>query len=107
MVGEGGIEKMGVGGCLVKVSLGKGEKKVIEKEVGEDRSGVELILESLSNGEYGGVRKVEEMKGVGEGVVEGGRKLRGCVVIEEGVIGGVEEWWEVGGVENGGKVKGM
>lgn len=53
VIGQGGIEKIGMKGSFLKLTLPNGEKKVLEKDIPEHTVGVEFILNTLIHAEYG------------------------------------------------------
>ena len=44
VIAQGGIEKIGLKGSFLKLTLPNGEKKVLEKDIPEHTVGVEFIL---------------------------------------------------------------
>ena len=65
VLAQGGIEKIGLPGSFLKLTLPNGEKKVIEKDVPEHTTGVQFIFDTLTNAEYGAVSNLHEIKAVG------------------------------------------
>ena len=53
VIAQGGIEKIGLKGSFLKLTLPNGEKKVLEKDIPEHTIGVEFILNTLISPEYG------------------------------------------------------
>ncbi len=59
---SGGIERIGIDGSFLKFTLPNGEKKILEKDIPEHTVGVEFILETLTNSEYGAIKSLDEIK---------------------------------------------
>ena len=83
VLAQGGIEKIGLPGSFLKLTLPSGEKKIIEKDVPEHTTGVQFIFDTLTNPEYGAVKDLHEIKAVGHRVLHGGTKFSGSVLIEK------------------------
>ena len=47
VIAQGGIEKIGLKGSFLKLTLPDGEKKILEKDIPEHTVGVEFILNTL------------------------------------------------------------
>ena len=86
VMAQGGIEKLGLPDSFLKFTLADGSKKIIEKNMPEHTVGVELILEVLTNAEYGCIKSLEEIEAVGHRLVHGGEKFNTSVVITPEVI---------------------
>ena len=49
VLAQGGIEKIGLPGSFLKLTLPNGEKKIIEKDVPEHTTGVQFIFDTLTS----------------------------------------------------------
>ena len=107
VLAQGGIEKIGLVGSFLKLTLPNGEKKVIEKDVPEHTTGVQFIFDTLTNAEYGAVSNLHEIKAVGHRVLHGGTKFSGSVLIDDAVIAAVEECCDLGPLHNPANLKGI
>ena len=107
ILAQGGIEKIGLPGSFLKLTLPNGEKKVIEKDVPEHTTGVQFIFDTLTNAEYGAVSNLHEIKAVGHRVLHGGTKFSGSVLIDDAVIAAVEECCDLGPLHNPANLKGI
>ena len=107
VLAQGGIEKIGLPGSFLKLTLPNGEKKVIEKDVPEHTTGVQFIFDTLTNAEYGAVSNLHEIKAVGHRVLHGGTKFSGSVLIDDAVIAAVEECCDLGPLHNPANLKGI
>ncbi len=83
---SGGIERIGIDGSFLKFTLPNGEKKILEKDIPEHTVGVEFILETLTNSEYGAIKSLDEIKAVGHRMVHGGEKFSKSVLLNEEVL---------------------
>ena len=64
VIAQGGIEKIGLKGSFLKLTLPNGEKKVLEKDIPEHTIGVEFILNTLISPEYGAIKSLDEINAV-------------------------------------------
>ena len=107
VMAQGGIEKLGLPDSFLKFTLEDGSKKVIEKNMPEHTVGVELILEVLTNAEYGCIKSLEEIDAVGHRLVHGGEKFNTSVVITPEVIKQMEACTELAPLHNPANLKGV
>ena len=77
VIAQGGIEKIGLKGSFLKLTLPNGEKKILEKDIPEHTVGVEFILNTLISPEYGAIKSLDEINAVGHRMVHGGEKFHG------------------------------
>jgi acetate kinase len=73
------------GGCLCHENTGNG-KKLIERDCPNHSAAISLILETLTNKEFGPLKELKEISAVGHRVVHGGEKFHASVLIDENVI---------------------
>ena len=83
-------ERIGIDGRLNHTPAGK-EKVVIEKDMPNHEVAVQMMLDELTDADYGVIKDLSEIDAVGHRVVHGGEKFTSSVVIDEEVIAGVEE----------------
>lgn len=107
VLGQGGIEKLGLKDSFLKFKLPNGEKKTIEKFMPEHTVGVELILETLTNAEYGCIKSLNEIDAVGHRLVHGGEKFNTSVVITPEVIEKMQECTDLAPLHNPANLKGV
>ncbi len=107
VMAQGGIEKLGLPDSFLKFTLADGSKKIIEKDMPEHTVGVELILEVLTNAEYGCIKSLEEIDAVGHRLVHGGEKFNTSVVITPEVIKQMEACTDLAPLHNPANLKGV
>jgi len=86
ILAQGGVEKIGLTGSFLKLTLPNGDKVVLEGEILEHRTGIEYILGVITSEKYGCIRSLSEIDAVGHRVVHGGEKFNSSVLIDEEVI---------------------
>ena len=86
VIASGGIEKIGLPGSFLKLSLPGGGKKILEKDIPEHTVGVEFILQTLVSPEYGAIQSIDEINAVGHRMVHGGERFSESVLLTQDVL---------------------
>lgn len=86
VLAQGGIEKIGLVGSFLKLTLPNGEKKILEKDIPEHTAGIEFILNTLVSPEYGAIKSLDEIKAVGHRMVHGGERFSESVLLNKEVL---------------------
>lgn len=86
VMAQGGIEKIGLPGSFLKMTLPTGEKKILEKDIPEHTTGVEFIFSILTDPELGALKSLNELDAVGHRMVHGGEKFNKSVVLNQEVL---------------------
>lgn len=86
ILAQGGIEKIGLKGSFLKLTLPNGEKKILEKDIPEHTVGVEFILNTLISPEYGAIKSLDEIEAVGHRMVHGGERFSKSVKLDKEVL---------------------
>ena len=86
VIAQGGIEKIGLKGSFLKFTLPNGEKKILEKDIPEHTVGVEFILHTLTDPEYGAIKSLDEINAVGHRMVHGGERFSKSVLFDKEVL---------------------
>ena len=107
VVAQGGIEKIGMKGSFLKLTLKDGQKVMLEGEILEHRAGIEYILGVLLSEKYGCIKSLDEIMAVGHRVVHGGEKFNSSVLITDEVIEMLNECIELAPLHNPPNLKGI
>lgn len=107
VIGQGGIEKIGMKGSFLKLTLPNGEKKVLEKDIPEHTVGVEFILNTLIHAEYGAIKSLEEIDAVGHRMVHGGERFSESVLLTKDVLDAFAACNELAPLHNPANLKGV
>ena len=92
VLAQGGIEKIGLVGSFLKLTLPNGEKKILEKDIPEHTAGIEFILNTLVSPEYGAIKSLDEINAVGHRMVHGGERFSESVLLNKEVQGSI--YWK-------------
>ena len=83
-------ERIGIDGRLNHTPNG-GEKVVIEQAMPDHEVAIRMVLDALTNENYGVIKNLDEIDAIGHRLVHGGEKFTKSVIIADEVIAGVEE----------------
>lgn len=107
MIAQGGIEKIGMKGSFLKLTLPDGQKVMLEGEILEHRAGIEYILGVLLSKKYGCIQSLDEIEAVGHRVVHGGERFNSSVLITGEVIEMLNECIDLAPLHNPPNLKGI
>ena len=97
---QGGVEKVGLKGSFLKLTLENDQKIVLEGEILEHQIAIEYILGVLTSEKYGCIKSLNEIDAVGHRVVHGGEKFNTSVRIDDDVLAKIEECIEIAPLHN-------
>lgn len=107
VMAKGLVERIGIDGSRIKhETIGK-EKKTIETPMQDHKRALELVMESLTNEEYGAIKSLDEIDAVGHRVVHGGEDFAKSVVIDDKVLKGIEDNVEIAPLHNPPNIMGI
>lgn len=86
VIAQGVVEKIGMKGSFLKLTLPNGDKAQLEGEILEHRAGIEYILGVLLSDKYGCIKSLSEIDAVGHRVVHGGEAFNESVLITDEVV---------------------
>ena len=90
VIAKGNYERIGVGASFL-THTANGEKHKFENPVKDHDEAIKFVLEQLTSDEYGIIKDVEEIAGVGHRVVHGGEKFTKSVLVDDNVIQGIRD----------------
>ena len=107
VLAQGGIEKIGLTGSFLKLTLPNGEKKILEKDIPEHTVGVEFIFQTLTNTEYGAIKSLDELDAVGHRMVHGGERFSQSVILNKEVLDAFTACNDLAPLHNPANLKGV
>ncbi|MDR1335502.1 MAG: acetate kinase [Tannerella sp.] len=107
VMAQGGIERIGLPGTLLKLTAPDGTKVTVEKEISGHEEGIAFILSVLTDGTHGCIGDYGEIGAVGHRVVHGGEKFSNSVLIDDEVIAKVLECAELAPLHNPANLEGI
>ncbi len=107
VLAQGGIEKIGLTGSFLKLTLPNGEKKILEKDIPEHTVGVEFIFQTLTHAEYGALKSLDELDAVGHRMVHGGERFSQSVILNKEVLDAFTACNDLAPLHNPANLKGV
>ena len=107
VLAKGGIEKIGLEGSFLKLTLPNGEKVTLSKDIPEHTAGVRFIFSVLTGEEYGVIKSVNEIDAVGHRMVHGGEKFSSSVLLTDEVMADFEACSDLAPLHNPANIKGV
>ena len=91
VLAKGLCERIGIDGSLLTHKTSDGEKIKIENPMPNHTVAIKLVIEALTDTNYGVIKSLEEINAVGHRVVHGGEKFASSVIIDDEVMKAIEE----------------
>ncbi len=91
VLAKGLCERIGIGGSKLNHTPQGGEKVVIEQDMKDHSDAIRMVLEALTNKEYGVISDMSEISAVGHRVVHGGEFFSKSVIIDDNVKKAVDQ----------------
>lgn len=107
VLAQGGVERIGIDGAFIKVTLPNGEKKQIMHDMPDHKEGVNMVFSVLLDKEIGAIKSLDEIDAVGHRIVQGGDKFCQSVIVDQSVEDGIEDLCDLAPVHNAGHLKGI
>jgi len=106
IMAKGNYERIGLGKSFITHTVG-GEKHVMEQPVQNHQEALKIVMEQLTNREYGVVESLDEIDAIGHRVVHGGAKFTKSEIVTEKVIEGIKEAIEFAPLHNPSAIAGI
>ena len=97
---KGLCDRIGIDGSRIVYTPAGGEKMTIESPMPTHTEAIKLVLDCLTNAEYGVIKSLKEINAVGHRVVHGGEKFASSTIITDEVIKVIEECNELAPLHN-------
>ena len=107
VLAQGGVERIGLDGAFIKVTLPSGEKRQIMHDMPDHKEGVNVVFKALLDPEMGALKSLDEIDAVGHRIVQGGDKFNQSTLVDKSVEDGIEELCDLAPVHNAGHLKGI
>ena len=97
---KGLCERIGIDGSRIVYTPAGGEKMTIESPMPTHTEAIKLVLDCLTNAEYGVIKSLKEINAVGHRFVHGGEQFASYTIITDEVIKVIEECNELAALHN-------
>lgn len=106
-IGKGLVDRIGLEGSVLTHRTASGEKHVIRDDMPNHTVAIKLVLEALVSPEYGSIKELKQICGIGHRVVHGGEKFSKSVVIDDAVMEALKECIELAPLHNPPNIAGI
>ena len=106
MLAKGYYERIGQEGSFLTHTV-NGEKHKFENFVQNHEEAIEFVLQKLMDEEYGVLKSLEELNGIGHRIVHGGEKFTSSVLINDEVIQQIKDCTSLAPLHNPAGIKGI
>jgi len=107
VMAQGGVEKIGLTGSFLKLTLPDENKVILEGEILEHQTGIEYILGVITSKKYGCIKSLDKIDAVGHRIVHGGEKFNSSVLIDDDVIQKINECIDLAPLHNPPNLEGI
>ncbi len=107
VLAQGGVERIGIEGAFLKLTLPNGEKKQIMHDMPDHKEGVNFVFQTLLDPELGAISSLDEIDAVGHRIVQGGDLFEKSCLVDQKVEEGIESLCDLAPVHNAGHLKGI
>ena len=99
VLAKGNYERIGQNNSFLTHKV-NGEKYVLENPVSNHDDAINFMIEQLLSSEYGVIKSLDEIDGIGHRVVHGGEKFNKSVLIDDEVIKAIEDCIDLAPIHN-------
>ena len=99
VLAKGTYERIGEGNSFLTHKV-NGEKYVLEHPVENHDEALSFMIEQLLHSEYGVIKSLDEIDGIGHRVVHGGEKFSESVLIDDEVVKAIEDCIDLAPIHN-------
>lgn len=108
LLAKGQCDRIGIdGGNFKHVNIAKNITHKVDVPIDDHGAGIQIIVDALTNPEYGVIQSMSEINAVGHRVVHGGEKFSGSVIINDDIIEAIKECSELSPLHNPANLTGI
>lgn len=104
---QGLVERIGIEGSILTQKVPGRDKYIIQQPMKDHKDAIKLVLDALIDETRGVIKSMDEISAVGHRVVHGGEKYATSVVINEDVMGSLEECVKLAPLHNPANIIGI
>ncbi len=107
VLAKGICERIGIDGSKLTHKYGDGGKYVLTAPMQDHTEAMKYVLEALLDKEHGVIQSIDEIGAVGHRVLHGGEKVTASCLIDDYVMGVIEEFIPLGPLHNPANLMGI
>ena len=104
---SGVVERVTFEGSSITHEVPGRDKVTVESPCPTHKEAVQLIIDTLTNKEYGVIKDLSQIKAVGHRILHGGAKFTKSVIIDDNVIEAFRELFSIAPLHNPANVQGI
>ncbi len=107
VLAKGLVERIGIDDSFLTYENGSGEEIEIDQDIPNHKVGIELLIDTLLNEDYGVLESMDEVEAVGHRVVHGGETFAHSTLIDDEVIKEIEDVADLAPLHNPPNIMGV
>lgn len=107
VLAKGLVERIGIDDSFLTYENGSGEEIEIDQDIPNHKVGIELLIDTLLNEEYGVLESMDEVEAVGHRIVHGGETFAHSTLIDDEVIKEIEDVADLAPLHNPPNIMGV
>jgi len=107
VLAKGLVERIGIDDSFLTYENGSGEEIEIDQDIPNHKVGIELLIDTLLNEEYGVLESMDEVEAVGHRIVHGGESFAHSTLIDDEVIKEIEDVADLAPLHNPPNIMGV
>lgn len=107
VLASGICDRIGIEGSVFTYKTGEGKKYEKKESMPNHTKAIEMVLESLTNKEYGAVKSLQDIRAIGHRVVHGGEFFKESVLVNDYVISRIKECSDLAPLHNPANLMGI
>lgn len=100
VLAKGLVDRVGIPGTTLEHKPVGKDEVVIKKDLPDHTAGMKLVLEVITNEEYGVIKSMDEIGAVGHRVVHGGESFARSVIIDDHVKKVIQDCFDIAPLHN-------
>jgi len=107
VLAKGVIQRIGIDGSYLEYEYGADQELTIEREITDHKSGIQLLMDTILDKEYGVINNIEEIDAVGHRIVHGGEEFASSILITEADLLKIEKVSDLAPLHNPANIMGI
>ncbi|MBT3318838.1 MAG: acetate kinase [Clostridia bacterium] len=107
VIAKGGIERIGIEGSNLEHKPNGKDKIVIETPIADHTQAIAMVLDALTDKDHGVIKSMDEIGAVGHRVVHGSEFFSSGVIVDDKVLGQIQECAELAPLHNPASLMGI
>ena len=107
VLAKGLIQRIGIDDSYLEYENGSGDEIVIEKDIPNHKTGIELLIETLISKEHGVLKTINEIEAIGHRIVHGGEAFAESTIINDQTIKKLEDVADLAPLHNPPNIMGV